>query len=102
MSLKVITVTCFFYIGFNLYIIFFYYSLANFKYDTPYADFHEPGIGAFIIIIFMQLLMCMLIFIGLETKALDKDFLKRVFLNLFNKKKSEDQTETKVSWTKIL
>lgn len=69
------------------------FSQANYKYNTPYADFNEPGIGAFIVILFMQMVMCILLFIGLESKALDKEFLKKLCRSLCRKQttyKDED------------
>ena len=69
-------------------------TTANYKYDTPHADFTEPGIGAFIIILFMQLLMVTLLFIGLESKALDKEFLKKLIFNCFNKHNPSTTTTT--------
>ncbi len=69
-----------------------YFLAAKYNYDTPHADFTEPGIGAFILILFMQLFMVVLLFIGLESKALDKEFLKKLLLNLFKKRAQPDES----------
>nr|QUF59429.1 ATP-binding cassette transporter Abca3-like1 [Brachionus angularis] len=59
---------------------------ANFQYDTFYLDIAEPGNGLFILISVFQLVLITLIFIGIETNALNKEFLKNIFSNLIKKK----------------
>lgn len=61
----------------------------NYNYNTPYANFLEPGIGIFLIILFFQFIASGLVFIALEMNMLNWEFIKRVIRQLLinNEKK---------------
>nr|UOU03314.1 ATP-binding cassette subfamily A3-like 1 [Brachionus rubens] len=57
---------------------------SNFKYDTLYMDINEPGNGLFLLISVFQLIFMLLLLVGTETNAFNKDYLKNFIMNLFN------------------
>jgi hypothetical protein len=73
--------------------IFILFSMkANYEYDTPYGAPHEPGIGLFIGILFVQLFLCIIVFVGIESECFKKEFLKTVLKSFFCKRKVFNQT----------
>ncbi len=60
---------------------------SNYSYDSAYTDIQEPGIGLFLIISFLQLFACIIIFIGIETKLLSKHSFMDFYNRIIKKKK---------------
>ncbi|CAF0854082.1 unnamed protein product [Brachionus calyciflorus] len=57
---------------------------SNFRYDTDYMDINEPGNGIFLLISIFQFVFVILLIVGTETNAFNKEYLKNFFMNLFN------------------